>query len=108
MKTWSDLQEYLQKLMGDKVKVYYQPPENVKLKYPCIVLELSNALIHYADNNPYFSNKRQSITLMCLDADNDEYVNKLLTIPMCTFDRRFINDRIVHDIFSIYYQEDTK
>lgn len=103
MKTWSELVEMLQTLMGSNVKVYYQPPENVKLKYPCMVVELSNALIQYADNNPYLKGKRYSITLMCLDADNDEQVDKLLGLPMCTFDRRFINDRIVHDVFTIYY-----
>ena len=103
MKTWSDLVEMLQSLMGSRVKVYYQPPENIKLQYPCIVVEMSNAIIHYADNAPYLKDKRYSLTLMCLDADNDEYVDKLLDLPMCTFDRRFINERIVHDVFTIYY-----
>lgn len=103
MRTWSELVDMLQTLMGDKVKVYYQPPENVKLKYPCIVVEMSNALLDYADNIAYFKNKRYSLTLMCLDADNDDLVDKLLDLPMCTFDRRFITDRIVHDVFNIYY-----
>lgn len=103
MKTWNELVETLQLYMEDKVKIYYQPPENIKLKYPCIVVELSNALIDYADNLSYLKNKRYSLTLMCLDADNDEHVNKLLDLPMCTFDRRFINERIVHDVFNIYY-----
>lgn len=103
MRTWSELVATLQTIMGNKVKVYYQPPENIKLQYPCIVVEMSNALVDYADNNPYLKHKRYSLTLMCLDADNDEYVDKLLDLPMNTFDRRFINERIVHDVFNIYY-----
>ena len=103
MRTWSDLVDMLQDLMGSKVKVYYQPPENLKLQYPCVVVELSNALLQYADDIPYLKNKRYSLTLMCLNADNDSYVDKLLDLPMCTFDRRFINDKIVHDVFNIYY-----
>ncbi len=103
MKTWEELVDTLQLFMGNKVKIYYQPPENIRLQYPCVVVELSNALMNYADNLPYLKNKRYSLTLMCLDADNEEYVNKLLELSMCTFDRRFINDRIVHDVFTIYY-----
>ena len=52
MKSWSDLQVVLQEIMGDH-KVYYQPPENLKLTYPCIIYETSDILSNFADNNPY-------------------------------------------------------
>ena len=103
MKTWSDLQEMLQELMGENVKVWYQPPENLKLKYPCIIFGISNALIEYADNNPYQIHKRYTVTLMTRTADNHEMLDKLLNLPLCTFDREFINDDIVHDVFTLYF-----
>ncbi len=103
MKTWSDLQAVLQDILGEDGKVYYQPPENYKLSYPCIVFERTNALTSYADNNPYQVTKRYTITLMTKTADNDEYVDKILFLPMCTYDRQFINDNIVHDVFTIYF-----
>lgn len=103
MKTWSQLQEVLQEIMGPNNRVYYQPPENLKLTYPCIVYERSNALIDYADNKPYLKVKRYTVTLITKTADNDKYVDQLLDLPMCTFDREFKNDNLVHDVFNIYF-----
>lgn len=103
MKTWSELQEVLQEIMGPNHKVYFQPPENLKLTYPCIVYERSNALMTYADNSPYRITKRYTVTLITKSADNDNYLDKLLELPMCTFDREFKSDNLVHDVFNIYF-----
>lgn len=103
MRTWSDLHQVLQELMGEGTKVYFQPPENLKLKYPCVVFERTNALANYADNLPYQITKRYTVTLICKTSDNDELLDKLLTFPMSTYDRQFINDNLVHDVFTIYY-----
>ena len=103
MRSWSELQAALQDLMGEKVKVYFQPPENIKLSYPCVVFDRTNALTDYADNNPYRVTKRYTVTLISKTADNEELLDKLLLFPMCTYDRQFINDNIVHDVFTIFY-----
>ena len=103
MRSWSDLQAELQELMGEKVKVYFQPPENLKLSYPCVVFDRTNALIDYADNTAYQITKRYTVTLISKTADNEELLDKLLLFPMSTYDRQFIIDNLVHDVFSIYY-----
>lgn len=103
MKTWSELQEILQEIMGNDGKVYFQPPENLKIKYPCIVFERTNALTNFADNKPYQITKRYTVTLITKTSDNDKYVDKILMLPMCTYDRQFTSDNLVHDVFSIYY-----
>ena len=103
MRSWSDLQEALQGTVGEKVKVYFQPPENLKLSYPCIVFDRTTALINYADNNPYQITKRYTVTLISKTADNEELLDKLLNFPMATYDRQFINDNLVHDVFSVYF-----
>ena len=36
MRTRLDLDDTLREIMGDKGSVYFQPPENLKMKYPCI------------------------------------------------------------------------
>lgn len=103
MKSWSDLQAELQTLMGEEVKVYFEPPENLKLKYPCIVFDRTNALIDYADNKPYHVTKRYTVTLISKTSDNEDFLDKLLWFPMSTYDRQFITENLVHDVFSIYY-----
>ena len=103
MKTWSELQEILQEIMENDGKVYFQPPENLKIKYPCIVFERTNALTNFADNKPYQITKRYTVTLITKTSDNDKYVDKILMLPMCTYDRQFTSDNLVHDVFSIYF-----
>lgn len=103
MRSWSDLQAALQDLVGSDVKVWFQPPENFKLSYPCVVFDRTNALTTYADNNPYNVTKRYTVTLISKTADNEELLDKLLLFPMCTYDRQFISDNLVHDVFSIFY-----
>ena len=103
MRSWSDLQAALQELMGEKVKVYFQPPENFQMSYPCIVFDRTTALINYADNKSYQITKRYTVTLISKTADNEELLDKLLQFPMATYDRQFIVDNLVHDVFSVYY-----
>ena len=103
MRTWSQLQEILQEIMGPNHKVYFQPPENLKLSYPCIVFGRNDAYVHHADNNPYMMSKRYSVTLMTKSADNDVYLDKILELPMCSFEREFKSDGIVHELFNIYF-----
>jgi hypothetical protein len=103
MRSWSEFHQELQELMGEEVKVYFEAPENLKIKYPCVMISRSNALTDYADNKPYHITKRYTVTLMSKTSDNEEYLDKLLEFPMSTYDRQFVNDSIVHDVFSIYY-----
>lgn len=103
MRTWSELQVILQDIMGEDGKAYYQPPENLKLVYPCIVFTRVDALTEYADNNPYCITKRYTVTLITRSADNDLYLDKLLMLPMCNYDRQLIKDGLVHDYFDIYF-----
>ena len=103
MRSWSDLHATLQELAGPDVKVYFQPPENLKIKYPCIVFDRTNALTDYADNEPYHITKRYTVTLISKTSDNEDILDKLLMFPMSTYDRQFVNDGLVHDVFSIYY-----
>lgn len=103
MKTWSQLQEVLQEIMGPNHKVYYQPPENLKLSYPCIVYNLATAKISHADNKPYAKFKRYNVTLITKTADNDEYLDQLLDLPTCYFERQYVTDGLVHSLFDVYF-----
>ena len=76
MRTWSDLQEILQAIMGPNNRVYFQPPESTRMTYPCIRYERSNALSNYADNTPYQKTKRYTVTLITKTADNDQNLDR--------------------------------
>ena len=95
------LQELLKNILGSD-KVYFQPPSNTKLEYPCIVYKRSDIDVTYADNVPYKTMVRYSITLIGKSPESN-IVKELLKIPYCSYDRFFTSDNLNHDTFSLYY-----
>lgn len=83
--------------------VYFQKPGPNGLKYPCIIYDLDDRYINYADNRNYKDMNRFTVTLIGRDPDNDELIDRLLEIPYCSMDRRFVSDNLYHDVFNLYY-----
>lgn len=100
MATRLELHEELVKILGSR-NVYFNPPETLKLNYPCIVYSLSSIRKEDADDSAYKINKAYSITLIHKDPDND-IVDKILLLPMCKFDRPFVSDNLYHYVFTKY------
>lgn len=96
-----ELQTKLEELLGSK-NVYYQPPESVKIEYPAIVYSKSRIDTRSADNMSYIATKCYELTVIDKRPDN-EVINKLLTIPMCSFSTHFISDKLHHDVLTLYY-----
>lgn len=94
------LQTILEGVLGSR-NVYFQPPESMKLKYPCIVYGISNADTKYASNLPYKFDVCYQLIFMSRDPD-DEIRDKIAMLPMCKYDRQFKNDDMNHDVFKIY------
>lgn len=95
------LQRLLESAPGVEA-VYFQPPNNLTMRYPCIVYSRSQADTIFADNNPYRHVKRYTVTLIARDPDSHIY-DFLAALPLCRFDRHFTNDGLNHDSFSLYY-----
>ncbi len=96
-----ELQSTLETLLGSR-NVYFQPPENIRMSYPCIVYERSNVMNRQADNNPYFSKKRYSVTV--IDRDPDSAIpDEVLKLQYCAFDRHFVTEGLNHDTFTLYF-----
>lgn len=96
-----ELQELLEELLGSD-NVYFQPPESIQMKYPCIVYRLSNYYTVFADNNPYKMKKRYQITLIDQNPDN-VIKDEIAKLPMCTFDRFFTSGLQNHYVYNIYF-----
>lgn len=91
-------------LVGPDVSVYYQPPSSVKMKYPCLVYELSYIDNMYADDGVWMPSLRYD--LMVIDRNPDSYLVDLVsTLPYCSFDRAFVSDGLNHTVFRVYVSE---
>lgn len=94
----SELQEVLESLVPH---VYFQPPENVSIQYPCIVYKLDAIQNEHADGMTYISNPRYQITLIDYAPDS-EYVDPLSDLGYCSFERYYVSDNLNHFVFSIF------
>ncbi len=83
-------------------KVYFQPPANVKMEFPCIVYHRDFAETKFADNLPYSNTRRYLVTV--IDQDPDSGIpDKVAALPMTTYIRWFASDNLNHDIYQLYF-----
>lgn len=101
MATRLELQSKLEELLGTR-RVYYQPPESMKLEYPCIVYSKSNITSTFANDAKYSQRKRYQITVIDTRPDNP-VIDKILELPYSGYDRNFKSDNLEHDSLILYY-----
>lgn len=99
------LQALLEGLMigvGFVPNVYFQPPESVKLNYPCIMYSRSSGETKFANDKPYNHQIEYKMTVIDKNPDS-ELPEKVASLPMCIFDRHYTADNLNHDVYNIYY-----
>lgn len=96
-----ELHEILVGILGSR-NVYFQPPENLKMKYPAIVYERDYSDVLHADNQSYRIVKRWELTYIGGDPDSLT-PDKIESLPQCSFIRHFNTDELHHYIYNLYY-----
>lgn len=97
------LQTLLEELSGYPTnRVYFQPPTNTQINYPCVVYSRDNAFRASADNHGYLFTTRYQVTLISRDSDNPIF-EKLGRLPKTTPLRSFVVEGLYHDVFQLYY-----
>lgn len=82
--------------------VYYQPPTNLQMRYPCICYERSKIQNIAADGRVYLQHVFYQLTV--IDQRPDSKITKaLMQLPKCRFDRSFRADNLYHDVITIYF-----
>jgi hypothetical protein len=88
--------------LQDGLHVYYQPPENVSVQYPCIVYNRDYQQVDFADNSPYFRKTRYQVTV--IDSNPDSLIPDLVSsLPLSRAVRHFTTAGLNHDIFNVYF-----
>jgi hypothetical protein len=82
--------------------VYFQPPTNVQLQYPCIVYKRDYAETQFADDIPYNFETRYMVTV--IDPNPDSAIPaKVAALPKSLFNRFYTADELNHDVFNVYF-----
>lgn len=96
-----DLHKILVDILGSD-NVYFQPPESIKMKYPCIVYSRDYQTKFYADNISYLRKKRYQVIV--IDRNPDSCIpDKVDELPMTSFERHFASDNLNHDVYIVYF-----
>lgn len=96
-----DLQNKLEELLGNR-HVYYQPPESLKMEYPCIRYSKNKIISKYANNKKYINTNLYTLTVIDRRPDN-EVIQKILELPLSSFDRHYVSDNLNHDVINLYF-----
>ena len=97
-----ELHEKLCEILGSR-NVYFQPPETVKLQYPCIIYSLSDVNTTHADNKLYLHKNEYTIMVICKSPDDRIHESLMQELPYCDFDRAYTADNLNHRVLSLYY-----
>jgi hypothetical protein len=82
--------------------VYFQPPSNLEIEFPCIIYERDAASTKFAGNFPYLYKQRYLVTIIDRVPDTD-ILAKVAALPLSAFNRRWAVDNLNHDAFVIYF-----
>jgi hypothetical protein len=96
-----ELQAIFETLLGTQ-NVYFQPPANVRMEYPCIVYKRDNANTEFAGDKPYRYEQRYLVTFIAQDPDLLVPL-KIAALPTCINLRHFTVKNLNHDVFTLYY-----
>lgn len=96
-----NLQTELETILGSR-NVYFQPPSSVRMQYPAIVYSRKDIEKRSANDGVY--QKLPSYEVILIDKNPDsKFVDKILELPYCSFDRHYESDNLNHDVFILYY-----
>lgn len=97
-----DLQTKLESILGNR-NVYFQPPENLSLQFPCFVYNLSKIQLKKANNAPYIKSKSYLLTYIHDDPD-DTLIENILDEFMFIEHRgqNKVNNRY-QDVYQLYF-----
>ena len=94
--------DFHNKLVAACGRSYYQPTQNTKLEYPCIVYEEIPETVWYANNTRFETIHQVQITVIDRDPDS-EITDKLVErFPESRMVNKTVVDNLYHTIYELY------
>jgi hypothetical protein len=87
---------------ADSEHVYFQPPPNIQMQYPCIIYKREDSHAEFAGNKKYMHTKRYQVTVVDRNPDT-ELPDKVEELPLCSFDRYYPASGLHHYVFTLFF-----
>jgi len=101
MGTREELDALLCETLGSE-NVYFQPPESIKITYPCIIYSLNGHFNVQADNVNYHRRREYELLYITRDPDS-ELIDRIVDLPYCSMGRPYTADNLHHYPYTIYF-----
>lgn len=99
-----DLHNTLVEILGS-TNVYYQPPADISISYPCIVYHFDDDTVLHANDKPYWKYYSFSVTLITKNPVPTEIMDKLSALKYSSFERHYTADNLHHFSYKIHLNE---
>lgn len=83
--------------------VYFQPPSNIQMIYPCIVYNYSGRNRHFGNDVIYLSQQGYKLTVIERDPDSKVANNIETHFQHCAINQYYTVDNLSHTNLSLYY-----
>lgn len=97
-----ELGNRLREFLGNS-NVYFQPPESIRLHYPCIIYKRSSGSTRYANDMPYNFHQSYELMLITEEPDSSLIEDLAMAFPTIKYGRHFTKNNLNHYAYSIYY-----
>lgn len=97
-----ELSNKLREILGTD-NVYFQPPNNTKIKYPCIIYNKEKPSHISADDFNYFYQDKYEILVIDKDPDSDIAENLVEAFQYMRINRHFVKDNLNQTQLTLYY-----
>lgn len=86
---------------GNAPNVYYQPPDNLRMQYPCIRYKRDRLRTLRANNGVY--GRRWVYSMTVIDRDPDSAIVDEVTKQVhADLEREYVSENLYHTVFTIY------
>ena len=96
-----DLDALLLETLGSE-NLYFQPPENQKIHYPCLIYSVNGNYERHANNKTYHRRREYSMTYITYDPD-DAMIDTIADLPFCEMGKPYTADHLHHYPYTLYY-----
>lgn len=83
--------------------VYFQPPSNIQMTYPCIVYNKTGKFKMSANDDTYFSVQEYQLTVMDKNPDSTVADDIEKHFKNCTISQYYTVDNLNHTTLNLYY-----
>lgn len=106
MKTRLDFDAALKEFLSENYsdwRVYFQPPTNVKMEYPCVRYTKEAPKGLRADDSLYLKFRKYSVTAIHRNPDCNIGEELMEYFEHCSYENRYVTDNLYHEVLTIYY-----